>query len=313
MGISIQKTVVLTVLALCLATAGYAGLIWHVYLRDSDAAEAPAKDLSPELKVITLHDGFFVLEGAGGNILVSTGHDGVLLVDSGDVNMTGSVLAALETINASDVDIVINTHSHGDHRGGNTTFKRMGAEIIAHRATYENIKTDTYTTFEIESLPTFVFNTDHTLTFNGQDITLTHIPFAHTNGDIIAHFKQSDIIAAGDVLITNGLPFISTGGGASLSSHLAGLRTLMRHVNDATTIVPGNGEVNVGPAELQETHDHLQDIRNYLIWLKSHNISTRFIPLFHPLYSWPAEKRKGQGWEKFWVRMIYATLPDTSS
>ena len=87
----------------------------------------------------------------------------------------------------------------------------------------------------------------------------------------------------------------------------------MRHVNDATTIVPGNGEVNVGPAELQETHDHLQDIRNYLIWLKSHNISTRFIPLFHPLYSWPAEKRKGQGWEKFWVRMIYATLPDTSS
>ncbi|WP_159453942.1 MBL fold metallo-hydrolase [Ruegeria meonggei] len=300
---------------MCLVTAGYAGLIWHVYLRDSDATKSAAKEIykySPELNVIPLGNGFFVLRGAGGNITISTGPDGTLLIDSGDVEMTDSVLAALETIDALDVNMVINTHSHGDHRGGNATFSNKGAEIIAHRATYENIKADTYTAFEIESLPTFVFDTDHTFTFNEQDITLTHIPMAHTNGDIIAHFKEADIIAAGDVLILDQLPFISIGSGASLSGHLAGLQVLLSHVDETTTIVPGNGAITVGPTALQETHDHLQKIHDYLIWLKSHNVTTRFVLLFHPLYSWPVEKRKGQGWEKFWVRMIYATLPDTS-
>ena len=112
-----MKYVVGLGLALCLCAVAYAGLIWWVYLKDTGPEPDTLTDI-PEVEIIQLHDGFFVLEGAGGHITVLTGPDGVLLVDSGDIGTDPQVLAALETLGASDVVYVINTHSHGDHRGG---------------------------------------------------------------------------------------------------------------------------------------------------------------------------------------------------
>ena len=188
----------------------------------------------------------------------------------------------------------------------------MGAEIIAHRNTYENMRTDQHTLASPEALPTFVLDGDYDFTFNGQDISLLHSPLAHTNGDFLVFFKQANIVATGDAFIEGSLPFISLGAGASLDSHLAGLARLLPRINDDMVVVPGHGAVSA-KAGVQDTYDHLRQIRDYTTRLKSAGVSARYLPLFHPLYSWPDEWRKGNGWEKSWVRMIYRALPDESS
>ncbi len=288
----------------------YAGVIWWIYLKDPTEKPASFAEAA-KIEITSLSDGFSVLQGAGGHITVLTGPDGVLLVDSGDVGTHKRVLTALEALGSTDVVYVINTHSHGDHRGGNAAFRRMGADIIAHRNTYANIQTDQHSPAGPEALPTIIVDDTYDFTFNGQDISLLHSPLAHTNGDILVFFKQANIVAAGDAFINESLPFISLGAGASLDSHLAGLRWLLPRLGDETTVVPGHGIVT-GKAAVQDTYDHLLTIRNYIAWLKSHGVSAYYLPLFHPLYAWPTEWRKGNGWEKFWLRMVYRALPDAS-
>lgn len=294
-----------------LIAACWGGFIWWVYYKDQGARGAP-KDpaywAGLDVRVTALRDGLYMLQGDGGNITVLTGPDGLLIVDTDEVWAHNRIRDALAQLQDGPVTHVINTHSHGDHRGGNAAFRAGGADVIAMAATRDNIETDGYAAATPEDLPNVIVEGGHRLTFNGQTITFHHAPLAHTNGDLVIRFQPANVVAAGDVFITDGLPFLSRGAGATLDGHLEG-QTMLRGLMDADTIlIPGHGEIS-DRAELINIQTRLRAIRSYMGWLKDMGVSPRFLPLTHPVYAWPAARRKGNGWEKTWARLAYDSLP----
>lgn len=290
-----------------LIVCAYAWLIWSVYIKG--AATERSFEPAPEVEITELHDGFYMLQGSGGNITVSTGPDGMLIVDTDERRMLPKVQAALKSLGDFPLVHVINTHSHGDHRGGNGAFRRAGADIMALEVTRSNIEADGRNSAEPDDIPNVVVQDGHEFEFNGQTITLHHAPLAHTDGDLMIVFEPANIIAAGDVFINTGLPFLSQGAGATFDGHINGQSMLLALANEDSVIVPGHGPLS-DKAGLIELHRDLKQIRAYLGRLKSWGVSARALPAFHPIYVWPRERFVGHGWEKHWVRLIYNSLPD---
>lgn len=289
-----------------MAVVVYGALIWSIYIKPGNPPD-PMQPV-PEIRVTPIHDGIFMVQGNGGNVTALAGPEGILIIDSEEPRMVSRLAAALQSLGSGPVVRVINTHSHGDHRGGNGVFRAQGAEIMAHKATRKNIETDPHDKASADDLPTVTVADGHAFTFNGQRITLHHAPFAHTNGDLIARFSPANVVATGDVFVNDGLPFISLGSGATLDGHLAGQDILLALSDDQTVLIPGHGPVSTR-AELREVNGYLTRIRNYIAMLKNMGVSRRMLPLFHPIHAWPPERRSGDHWETFWARRAYDSLP----
>lgn len=290
---------------------GWTAYMWHIYWNDAGRVK-PVKDTAyreAKTVVITpLRDGLFLLQGDGGNVTALTGDDGILIVDSDEAWMAAKIHEALKTLSDQPVRYVINTHFHGDHRGGNGHFRRLGAEIVAHRQTLANMKADTESPAGPDDLPTITFEDEYTLSFNGQTVLIRHLPNAHTNGDVFVYFQEADVLSTGDMFSYRAFPFISTGTAGTIDGHLAAQQAILALANDGTIIVPGHGGVT-DKAGLSDTNARLGDIRGYAAWLQMMGVDRNAARMLYPTYSWPDDWRNGPITDKFFLGLVYATLP----
>ncbi len=211
------------------------------------------EDLSEvEIETVTVAPGIFVLFGGGGNIAVSAGPDGVILIDDQYAPMTEKITAAVAKLSEKPVRFVLNTHWHGDHSGGNENLGKGGALIVAHDNVRERMSTEQFhKIFDRHTpasapgaLPVVTFTEAVTFHLNGEEIRATHVEHAHTDGDAIVRFVNANVVHMGDTYFNGMYPFIDVPSGGSIDGMIAAVRGVLADVDDATKIIPGHGPIS---------------------------------------------------------------------
>jgi glyoxylase-like metal-dependent hydrolase (beta-lactamase superfamily II) len=236
------------------------------------AVPAGAQDVDFEqvrIETIPLATGLHMLVGQGGNIVVSTGEDGPVLVDDQFAPLAPKIEAAVRTLQDRPVRFVINTHWHGDHTGGNEPFGKAGAVIVAH----ENVRRRMSTTqliaaFQREvppapaaALPVVTFDDGVSLHWNGDEIAVEHVGPAHTDGDALVWFRKAGVVHTGDTYVAGSFPFVDLSSGGTLGGIVASAERVLAQVGPETKIVPGHGPLS-NPAELRAWHEMLVAVRD---------------------------------------------------
>jgi glyoxylase-like metal-dependent hydrolase (beta-lactamase superfamily II) len=207
-------------------------------------ALAPAADQEPDVQVVATHvaGNVHMLVGQGGNIGISAGEDGILMVDDQFANLEEKIRAAIATIAEGAPRWLVNTHWHGDHTGGNAAFGR-DAVLIAH----DNVRARMETgggrgpASPKEALPVLTFGTHVTLHVNGEEVQVTHVPSAHTDGDAVLYFTESGVAHVGDLFFNGMFPFVDLQSGGSVSGMLDAVDVLLERLPEGTKIIPGHG------------------------------------------------------------------------
>ena len=217
------------------------------------ALPVAAQDVDWDAVAITSEDlggGIHVLFGRGGNIGLSTGDDGALLVDDQYAPLTDKILAAVRSITTEPVRFVINTHWHGDHTGGNENLGKAGSLIVAHENVRKRMNPAEFTDLvgrsdqaAHEALPVVTFESGVTLHWNGLAIEARHQPQAHTDGDSVIFFRGANIVHMGDLFFNGAFPFIDVDSGGGIDGLIAAVESVAAATDDETTIIPGHGPV----------------------------------------------------------------------
>jgi glyoxylase-like metal-dependent hydrolase (beta-lactamase superfamily II) len=194
-----------------------------------------------EVKVIKVSGSVSMLEGAGGNIAVSAGDDGVLMVDSQFAELEPKIRAAIATLSKKPIRILVNTHLHGDHTGGNVKFG-VEAVIVAH----ENVRRRLAEGGRggppaRESLPVVTFDDHVSIHFNGEEVKIYHVKSGHTDTDSIIHFTGSNVIHTGDDFLNGRLPFIDKRSGGRLQGFIDAAEKVLAVAKPDVKIIPGHG------------------------------------------------------------------------
>ncbi len=249
-----------------------------------------------ELDVVQIRPNFYVIAGAGGNIVVQTGPEGVILVDSGSTAAADKVLAAIRQITTLPIRYIINTNMNPDHVGGNDKLARAGLSILpgavaagagldddlvsnsgrASVLAHENVLTRMTAASGSEAVPFALFPTKtfayrlYSMYLNGEGIQALHMPAATTDGDLAVFFRRGDVIATGDIIDTTRWPFIDVKRGGSVQGELDALNRLMdlailnvpiQWNPDRTLLVPGHGFV-YDKLDLLEYRDAVTVVRD---------------------------------------------------
>ena len=223
---------------------------------------------SVEIKTTKLTESIYMLEGSGGNIGVLVGNDGIIIIDDQFAPLTEKIKKALAAISNKPVKFVINTHFHGDHTGGNENFGGQGAIIVSHDNARKRLSVDylfeamkqTQKALSYEGLPEVTFADSITFHMNGETVHVFYAKNAHTDGDIIIHFKEANIFHTGDVFVRYGFPFIDQGGGGSIDGMIKAIENLIAVTNDQSKIIPGHGNLST-KKDLIDYKDMLVTVR----------------------------------------------------
>jgi cyclase len=183
---------------------------------------------------------------AGGNIGVSVGDDGVVLVDDGYEPLVPKIEAALKTVTAAPVRFILNTHFHGDHVHGNKVFGTRGVVVAHDNARRRMEKRDDFdgqpgTRAPRHALPVITFDRHLTLHVNDEEVRGIHAPAGHTDGDVVVFFTASKVVHMGDLLFNGMFPFIDLENGGSVKGMIAAVDQVLEEVPDDVKIVPGHG------------------------------------------------------------------------
>lgn len=233
------------------------------------ATEAPVK---PNITSQDLGGGFHMLLGPGGNIGVSTGDDGVYMIDDKFARFGQEIIDVVATLSDKPITYVLNTHHHGDHSGANVELKAVGATIVAHdnvRArmgiSYMNEAFGRQQDARPEALwPTLTFSDEMTLWFNGDEVRAIHTPAGHTDGDTIVHFVNANIVHLGDNFFRGMLPFVDVDSGGTIQGMINAQQIAYDLSDEATQVIPGHGplstkaELGASIKRLQAIHDRVK-------------------------------------------------------
>ena len=224
-----------------------------------------------EITIESISDNIHVLFGLGGNILVSTGEDGVILVDDQMPELKYKILRSLRKIGGKSVDYIINTHWHFDHAEGNLAFGPDGAKIVAHENSRKmmlnpkpiNLSFIVYPQqpYPLNAVPQITYQDTMKLHLNGDQIELYHFGHAHTTGDTAIYLRNSNVLHMGDVFNMTGPPFIDAGNGGSIDGIIHFCEEILKVVNDETVVVPGHGPIST-TEDLQTYIDMLIVVRD---------------------------------------------------
>ena len=202
-----------------------------------------------EMKSTHVAGNVYMLEGAGGNIGVSVGEDGILIVDDQFAPLADKIRAALKELGDGKLKFILNTHWHGDHTGGNPEFGPE-APIIAHtnvrkRLMQEHKRGDrVIPPMKKEGLPVITFDHSLSVHFNGEEIKAIHSPHAHTDGDLIIYFTKSNVVHMGDIYFSGRFPFIDRASGGTVQGVIDAVEQVLRTIPEDARIIPGHGPLS---------------------------------------------------------------------
>ena len=223
-----------------------------------------------QIEVQKVSGSVYMLKGAGGNIGVSVGDDGIVIVDDQFAPLADKIKAALKGITDKPVRFVINTHYHGDHTGGNLAFQK-DAPIIAQdnvrKRLEEGVVGGVGTTMTHEqkpadkgALPILTFDHQMTVHLNGEDIRALHVPSGHTDGDSVIFFPKSNVVHMGDDFVTYGFPFVDINSGGSVRGMIDAVDKVLAQVPADAKFIPGHGPIST----VKEVRDFQQMLKDTL-------------------------------------------------
>lgn len=203
-------------------------------------AFAQNKDVT--IKIQKLTEKVYMLEGKGGNIGVSIGEDGVLMIDSQFAQLTPKILEAIKTLSNKPIKYLANTHHHGDHTGGNENISKLQTSIIAHENVYKRIHENPKQSDA--ALPILTFNDKMSLYINGEQVIIFHVNNAHTDGDALLYFTKSNVLHTGDTYFKGRYPYIDLTSGGSINGYIQAAKSAMILIDENTKIIPGHGNLS---------------------------------------------------------------------
>ncbi|MGF7146856.1 glyoxylase-like metal-dependent hydrolase (beta-lactamase superfamily II) [Sphingomonas zeicaulis] len=276
----------------------------------SQAQEIPNPDIRSEVLTPELS----VLFGGGGNIAVSHGPDGLVVIDDDYVQMTPKLTAALEKFGKGPARYVVNTHWHFDHSGGNAALGKGGALIVAHDNVRQRLASDqVIAAFKLkfppaaaEALPKLTFADGLSLHLNGDTLTAVHVANAHTDGDALVKWEKANILHTGDVFVRYGLPFIDLSSGGSIKGMIAGVERALALSDARTRIIPGHGDV-ASRADLVAYRDMLVEIRDRVARARAEGRTLAEIKATKPAAAWDKDPKAYIRGDVF-VEFVLATL-----
>jgi len=215
------------------------------------AARAAAQtDFSKvEITTVPVAGAVSMLQGAGGNIGVSAGPDGVLIVDDQFAQLSAKIRAALDALAPGGPKFILNTHFHGDHTGGNATFGQDGT-IVAHESVRTRLMTprtvlgNTEAAAPPEALPVITFRESVSLHWNGEEVRVIHLPPGHTDGDSIVWFTGSNVVHLGDHFFAGRFPFIDLDSGGDVLGYMRNVDALVAKLPADAQLIPGHGPLS---------------------------------------------------------------------
>ena len=217
----------------------------------SSAVISTAELHAQQIRTLDLGTGLHMIAGAGGNLAVSTGNDGMFLVDDQVAAVTPQLRDVLAGLGSETPRFIINTHWHGDHTGGNEAMGGDGSIIVAHENVrvrmsmpqfIEDLNNRTQASPEV-ALPAITFTSELTFHWNGDSITVRHLDPAHTDGDAIVIFHRANVIHAGDIFFNRLYPFIDRSSGGSAEGVIRAANEILELADPATRIIPGHGGI----------------------------------------------------------------------
>jgi cyclase len=297
------------------------------------------------LSVVQLRSNFYLIAGAGGNIVVQTGPEGVIVVDSGSTENVDRVLAEIRRLTPLPIRYIINTSMEADHVGGNEKLARAGLSILAGNIVagaglsedlitngggasvlaHENVltrmsaPTGRQSLFPLAFWPTktFAFH-QYSMYLNGEGIQVIHQPAAHTDGDTIVFFRRGDVIATGDIVDTTRFPVIDVRKGGTIQGEIDALNRLMdlsihnlpiQWYADRTLLVPGHGHV-YDKLDLLEYRDAITVVRDRIQSLVAEGKSLDQVKAANPTLGYRSQYGADSGpWTTdMFVEVIYREL-----
>ena len=285
------------------------------------ATTAPAQqqqDFSKvDIKTTKLTNNFYTLEGQGGTIGILTGPDGVFMVDTQFAPLSDKIIAAIrKASNNAPIKYVVNTHVHGDHTGGNENLAKTGAVLLsrtelryrlAHPAPAANGTPGTPA--PIGALPAITYDGPVTFHMNGEEIDLIPIPHAHTDGDTLVRFVDSDIIMTGDFYRSVQYPNIDRANGGSLRGMLDGLALVIGLAGPKTKIVPGHGDI-VDRNAVAAHRDMILAIRDKIAPLVAQGKSQQDVIAMKPTADFDAKVPNASTTSERFVTQVYQELKE---
>jgi len=223
-----------------------------VFLCALPAGAAAQTDFSKvEMKATKVAGNVYMLEGAGGNIGVSVGTDGILIVDDQFAPLADKIRAALKGLNQGKLRFILNTHWHGDHTGGNVSFGPE-APIIAHDNVRKRLSSEQRIEFfkstvpasPKEALPVITFNHSLSVHFNGEEIRAIHYPNGHTDGDSIIFFTTSNVVHLGDDFFSGTFPFVDVDNGGNVVGLAKNIGEIITKIPAGAKLIPGHGPLS---------------------------------------------------------------------
>ena len=283
----------------------------HSTAAQYDPATAPVKPTR-------LADNVYLLQGVGGNMALQIGPEGLLLIDASyapAVPRIREAIAALVPTPPPTPSLLINTHWHGDHTGGNEGMHAAGFTILAHRHTRDRLShTQEMKLFHrtvqpspAGALPTQVFDATFSIFRNGDTLNLGHFDPAHTDSDIFIHFEKANVLHVADVWFNGMYPFIDEGTGGNIDGMIAASKKALALAGTDTRIIPGHGPLGT-KAELQSYCDMLASVREKVAASKKAGFSEQEALAKKPTAEFDAAWSKGMMNADTFTGIVYRTV-----
>lgn len=199
-----------------------------------------------EITTTKLSDHTYMLEGAGGNIGISIGDDGVFVIDDQFAPLSEKILTAIKALSDKPLTFLVNTHFHGDHSGGNENMTKAGATIIAHDNVKKRMEAKQRDgSFKSkEALPVITFNDKLNITINDESVAIFHVANAHTDGDALLYFTESNVLHTGDTYFNGRYPYIDLNSDGSVNGYIEAVKRGLMVIDEETKIIPGHGKLS---------------------------------------------------------------------
>ena len=289
--------------------------------RAVDVGTRPKPTPSGEIETFHVQGNVYMLVGAGANIAVQIGDEGVLVVDTGSAPMREKVLAAIRKLSTKPIRWIINTHAHPDHTGGNETISQAGvtvngnpADIIANENVLARM-TEVGRSVTERPLKTF-FEPSRDFYFNGEAIFIHHFRPGHTDGDVIVYFRGSDVLVAGDLFTTTAFPVIDAKFGGGVDGFVNGLNKMLeiavpKYLQEGGTyVIPGHGRVG-DEADIVSYRDMIVIVRDRVQDMIKRGMSLDQIKAAQPSMDYDTRYGNNSEWTtSMFIDAVYKSLSE---